>query len=97
MNDNITKDPVIKTIVQIISDALSVDADGIGPETKLFRELEAESIDVVDVRFRMEQSFGLRIDHRDLFTQLGDGLSNEEIADRFTVEYLAEYVRNRME
>lgn len=83
------------TIVSIIAEALAIDPTNIKPQTRLFGDLEAESIDIVDVRFRMEQAFGFKINQNDLMAQIGVGLSNEEIVERFNVDYLVRYIMEK--
>jgi len=92
-----SKEQIHDTVVTIVADALAIDAGLIKPDTRLFGDLRAESIDIVDVRFRMEQAFGFKIDQNDLMYQMGAGLSNEDVIERFTVAYLVEYIQGRKE
>lgn len=96
MTETRSEQNILKTIVGIISEALVVDSTSVHAETKLFRDLAVESIDVVDVRFRMEQAFGIRIDQQELFSGLGQDLTDAEVADAFTVAYLTSFVKARL-
>jgi acyl carrier protein len=48
-------------------DALGVDEEEVTPEATLAGDLGAESIDYLDVIFRIEKAFGIKIDRRELF------------------------------
>lgn len=67
---------------------LGVDADEVQPEASLIDDLGAESIDFVDLIFRMEKTFGIHIPQGELFPQ--DFFTNKElIADgKFTAKGL---------
>jgi acyl carrier protein len=96
MKEKIPHHQILKTITEVISEALMVDANSITAETRLFADLAAESIDIVDIRFRMERAFGFKIDQHDLMHQLGPDLTNDEIVQRFTAGYLATYIEDHM-
>ena len=51
----------------LLVDALSVDDEEITPQARLQADLNAESIDFLDIVFRLEREFGLKIDRNDLF------------------------------
>lgn len=51
----------------ILVEALSVDAEEIQPNSSLYNDLGAESIDLLDITFRLEREFGIRINDRELF------------------------------
>jgi acyl carrier protein len=77
-------------VQQTLAGALGVDESEITPEASLKRDLGAESIDFIDIVFRLEKAFNLKIPAGDLFPS---HLLNDE---RFvkegmvTVEGLAE-------
>jgi len=96
MNRQVSDEELLATLRSLIADALSVDPTKINPETRLFGDLQAESIDILDVRFRIEHEFGIRIDQNDLMQRLGQHLTSEEVVERFTVAYLADYVRKKL-
>ena len=49
------------TVCQIISDVLSADRDEITPGARFFADLGGESIDLLDLTFRCEKTFGVKI------------------------------------
>jgi len=54
----------------ILLESLSADEDQITPQARLNADLNAESIDYLDIMFRMERTFGLpKIDKNELFPE----------------------------
>jgi len=52
---------IFEKIQEILVDALAVDDDEVTPEAKLIGDLGAESIDILDISFKLEQEFGFKI------------------------------------
>lgn len=52
---------VFPTVAQIIADALGCDVDQVKPQVPLIEGLDAESIDFLDLVFRLERAFGVKI------------------------------------
>ena len=57
-------------------DALGVDDDEVTPDATLVGDLGAESIDFLDIVFRLEKSFDINIDRAEMFPE--DILTNAE-------------------
>ena len=83
-------------VAQVLVEALNVDEAEITPGATLQGDLGAESIDFLDIVFRLEREFGIRIPRGELFP---DPVSPDDPAfvrdDRMTDEYLAA-LRSRM-
>ena len=62
-----TRDEIFGKIVEVLEDALGVDEDEVTPTAVLTKELGAESIDFLDITFKLEQAFGFKIAQGDLF------------------------------
>ena len=54
-------------VQQTLAGALGVDESDITPEASLKRDLGAESIDFIDIIFRLEKAFDIKIPSGDLF------------------------------
>jgi acyl carrier protein len=52
---------VLPAVAQIIADALGCDVDQVKPQVPLIEGLDAESIDFLDLVFRLERAFGVKI------------------------------------
>lgn len=62
-----TQDEVFDKVREVLEDALGVDADEVTPDATLVGDLGAESIDFLDIVFRLEKAFGIKIDQAELF------------------------------
>ena len=57
----IGKKRVFTELRRVISKALDVDAESIGPESVLTLDLNAESLDFLDISYNLEQAFGFKM------------------------------------
>ena len=64
-----TRDEIFAKIKDVLVDALAVDEDEVTPEATLTRDLGAESIDFLDIVFKLEQIFGIKINQGELFPE----------------------------
>ncbi len=70
------KEEVFEKIRTALVDALGVDDDEVTPEATLVGDLGAESIDFLDIVFRLEKAFNIEIPRSELFPE--DILTNAE-------------------
>lgn len=61
-----TKDEVFEKVREVLEEALGVDEDEVTPEATLGGDLGAESIDYLDIVFRLEKQFGIKISQAEL-------------------------------
>ncbi len=64
-----TQDEIFAKVKEVLVDALSVDDDQVTPTSRLQADLDAESIDFLDIVFRLEREFGIKIDRNELFPE----------------------------
>ncbi|WP_100524916.1 phosphopantetheine-binding protein [Mycobacteroides abscessus] len=70
------------TIVrESVASALAVDIEEVVPEATLLGDLDAESIDLLDVLFRIEKASTVKIKVSDMAELLQGGIPDEEFAD----------------
>ena len=62
-----TQDEVFEKVRETLVDALSVDDDDVTPQATLTEDLGAESIDFLDIVFRLEKAFDIKIPRGELF------------------------------
>jgi acyl carrier protein len=91
-----TFDDVFAGLARLVGDALRVDPATITPETNLIYDLNAESIDLVDIRFRIEETFGFHIEQREFIAALAAD-NPADVASRLTLRRLTEFVLARAE
>jgi acyl carrier protein len=69
-----TKDDIFGKVSEVLEEALGCDDDEITPDASLTADLGAESIDFLDIVFRLEKTFGtpdvaFKIDQGELFPE----------------------------
>jgi acyl carrier protein len=64
-----TKEEVFEKIQAALVDALGVDEEDVTPAATLVGDLGAESIDFLDIVFRLEKSFNIKIPRGELFPE----------------------------
>jgi acyl carrier protein len=77
----LTQTEAFSAVQEAVVGALGVDEDEAGPDATLMDELGAESIDLLDILFRIERSTGIKIQAADLATYIQGGISDEEFSD----------------
>ena len=62
-----SRDEIFQEVQEVMVDALGVDDDEVTGEATLMGDLGAESIDFLDIVFRLEKAFGIKIPREELF------------------------------
>jgi acyl carrier protein len=62
-----TEEEVFEKVKETLVEALGVDDDEVAPEATLTGDLGAESIDFLDIVFRLEKAFDIKIPRGELF------------------------------
>jgi len=57
----LSRDEIFSKVQNVLVDALGVDDDEVTPTASLREDLGAESIDFLDIMFRLEKAFGIKI------------------------------------
>src|SRR5262245_56684470 len=92
----LTADEIQARVAGVMVDCLNVDEEEVTPTASLQKDLGAESIDFLDVLFRLEREFGIRIPRGELFPDSIFQGDPEFVQDgRITEKGLAE-LRSRM-
>lgn len=81
---------IFEKVQEVLEDALGVDADEVTLDARLGADLGAESIDYLDISFRLEKAFGIKISEGEMFDQ--SILSNDAFVQdgKVTAEGLVE-------
>jgi acyl carrier protein len=64
-----SSDEIFGRLSAVLEETLNVDAEEIKPAARLLADLGAESIDFLDIVFRLEREFGLQIPRGELFPE----------------------------
>ena len=66
-----SRDEIFQAVQEVLVDALGVDNDEVTNDATLMGDLGAESIDFLDIVFRLEKTFGIKIPREELFPAEG--------------------------
>jgi len=66
-NMAMSREQVFEQVKTVMVDALGVDEEEVTPQATLMGDLGAESIDFLDIVFRLEKAFGIKIPREELF------------------------------
>jgi len=72
---------VDSSVKEAVVEALALDDDEVTPESTLMDDLGAESIDLLDILFRIEKSTGVKIEASDLGDYMQGGIPDDEFSD----------------
>jgi acyl carrier protein len=61
------RDEIVQEVQEVLVDALGVDDEEVTTEATLMGDLGAESIDFLDIVFRLEKAFEIKIPREELF------------------------------
>lgn len=64
-----------------VVEALALDDDEVTPESTLMDDLGAESIDLLDILFRIQKRTGVKIEASDLGDYIQGGIPDDEFSD----------------
>jgi acyl carrier protein len=89
-----TRDEIYEKVSATLVEALNVDEDDVKPEATLQGDLGAESIDFLDIVFRLEREFGIKIPRGELFPESifqgdPDFVQNGRVTDKGIAELRA--------
>jgi len=90
-----TQAEIFENIQTVLVDALGVDEEDVTEDATLVGDLGAESIDFLDIVFRMEKAFDIKIPRGELFPE--DVLTNPDyVQDGKVTEAGIEELKKRM-
>jgi acyl carrier protein len=57
----VTEEKVIDAVKDAVAETLSIEKDTINADSSLINDLDAESLDFLDINYRIEQTFGIKM------------------------------------
>lgn len=72
---------VYSAVVKAVAEALALDDHEVSADSTLMDDLGAQSIDLVDILFRIEQATGVRIEASDIGRYMQGGIPDDEFSD----------------
>lgn len=95
MDSRINKQSIAAKLISIISNALRIDESKITDDSRIVNDLNAESLDILDIRYSIEQELGLKIGEHEIADTIGYGMSSSEFLEKFTVSNLTDFLVNK--
>ena len=77
--NNMTQDEILEKVREAFVEALGVDDDEVLPESKIFDDLGAESLDLLEIVYLLEHEFDIKIPR--------DGIAEQSKADIDATDY----------
>jgi acyl carrier protein len=77
-----TMTPTSETVRQVVAEALALDADTVKLDSILMDDLGAESLDFLDIVFKLERAFEIQITRGEMERAARGDMSEEEFAPR---------------
>ncbi len=90
---------ILQKVKESIVEALGVDEDEVVPTATLFEDLGAESLDLLDIVFRLEKAFGIKIPRGGIQQDIiaAEGMKEEDVLQDGALTALgAQKLRERM-
>ncbi|MDA1193647.1 MAG: phosphopantetheine-binding protein [Planctomycetota bacterium] len=81
-NSLVTRERIDQEVRAALATTLRIDANGIGMEQSIINDLGATSIDFLDINFRLEQVFGIRLASQLLLDHVEEELGEGTAIDR---------------
>ena len=76
-----SREEIDSAVKEAVTEALALDEDEVTPDATLMDELGAESIDLLDILFRIEKSVDVKIQASDLGDHIQGGIPEDEFGD----------------
>lgn len=73
-----TTDDIYPRVAHIVADVLAIDESKVDPDKRLVADLGAESIDYLDLIFRLEREFGVKIPRGQIEKEARGSLSDDQ-------------------
>jgi acyl carrier protein len=91
-----------RQLITIVAKSLQIPEKNVHLNSTLMLDLEAESIDILDIRFAIEQTFGFKFNQDEIRTILTKAATErawtvKDIPKLFTVGSLYDYILFRLE
>ena len=72
---------LVSAVQEAVADALGLDETDVSPDSTLLGDLGAESIDLLDILFRIERRCGVKVQASDIGDRIQGGIPDEEFGD----------------
>lgn len=86
-----------RQLITIVAKSLQIPELKVKMDSTLMNDLDAESIDILDIKFAVEQQFGFKFNNDEIKTMLINAAAEHKLTERdipnlFTVRRLHDYI-----
>ena len=79
MSEPVATESVQDRIIRCVAQVLAKPADQVSPSSRLIEDLGADSLDLIELMYVMEDEFGMKLDRQDLSLSAQLGLPDSEV------------------
>ena len=92
----VNRDELARIVREIVADVLMTDRDAVSPASALVADLGAESIDFLDLLFRLEDALGRRMPAARWQEFVRERLAGQDLSRAITVASVVEFVEHQL-
>jgi len=92
-----TDEKIFEKLKSILAEALEVETEVINPDSLVINDLGAESIDILDISFRIEKAFKIKIPEQSLSLNPKDIPEGKTAGEIFSVQIIVDFVKEKLE
>lgn len=92
-----TEKEIFEKLKSILIEALEVDPEIIKPDSLIINDLGGESIDILDISFRIEKAFKIKIPEQSLSLSSENAPKGKTAAEIFTVQLIVGFIKSKLE
>jgi len=96
MTEKFSPEKIKEEVIKIIVSTLRVPKEKIFPESRLFIDLDAESIDMLDIRYELERAFGVSISDGEIRESIAIAFPGENIPEKMTVDSIMKFMEYKL-
>jgi acyl carrier protein len=96
MTEKFSPDKIKGEVINIIVSTLRIPKEKILPESRLFIDLDAESIDMLDIRYELERAFGVSISDGEIRESIANAFPGENIPEKMTVDSIMKFMEYKL-
>ncbi len=87
---------IYEELQNILADALEIEPDSFHENSMLMKEMGAESIDILDIAFRIEAAFEIKIPEQAFSVKPEDIPEGKRANEILTVRSILDYIKKRL-
>ncbi|MHC1725148.1 MAG: phosphopantetheine-binding protein [Syntrophobacteraceae bacterium] len=77
----ISENKVLEEVTKAIAEGIDINPASVKPESSLIRDLGAESLDFLDINYRLEQTFGIKMARHTILEHMEEMFGEESAID----------------